>query len=71
MPVRKATAEWTGDLRSGTGSISTETGVLENVQYNFISRFEKGTETNPEELLGAAHAACYSGDHGFREPAAQ
>jgi osmotically inducible protein OsmC len=60
MPVRKANAEWRGDLKSGSGNISTESGVLNNVVYNFVSRFEQGNETNPEELIGAAHAACYS-----------
>ena len=60
MPVRKANAEWRGDLKNGSGNISTETGVLNNTAYNFVSRFEQGNETNPEELIGAAHAACYS-----------
>ncbi len=60
MPVRKANAEWRGDLKKGSGNISSESGVLKNVPYNFVSRFETGKETNPEELIGAAHAACYS-----------
>ena len=60
MPVRKASAEWRGDLKSGSGNISTESGVLKNTVYNFVSRFESGNETNPEELVGAAHAACYT-----------
>lgn len=60
MPVRKASAEWRGDLKSGSGNISTESGILNNVVYNFVSRFEQGKETNPEELIGAAHAACFS-----------
>ncbi|HED07065.1 MAG TPA: OsmC family peroxiredoxin [Ignavibacteria bacterium] len=60
MPVRKANAEWRGDLREGNGKISSESGVLNNISYNFVSRFEQGDETNPEELIGAAHAACYS-----------
>ncbi len=60
MPVRKGNAEWRGDLIKGSGNISSESGVLKNVAYNFISRFESGNETNPEELLGAAHAACFS-----------
>ncbi len=60
MPIRKASAEWHGDLKSGNGNISTETGVLKNTPYNFASRFENGSQTNPEEILGAAHAACYS-----------
>ncbi|MDR3626275.1 MAG: OsmC family protein [Ignavibacteriaceae bacterium] len=60
MPVRKANSEWRGDLKSGSGNISTESGVLKSVAYNFVSRFDKGNETNPEELLGAAHSACFS-----------
>jgi lipoyl-dependent peroxiredoxin len=60
MPVRTASAEWKGDLLKGTGTISTETGVLKNTAYNFVSRFEQGNQTNPEELVGAAHAACFS-----------
>ncbi len=60
MPVRKANAEWRGDLKSGSGNITTESGILNNVVYNFVSRFEEGKETNPEELIGAAHAACFS-----------
>jgi osmotically inducible protein OsmC len=60
MPVRTASAEWKGNLTQGTGTINTETGVLKNTAYNFVSRFEQGNETNPEELIGAAHAACFS-----------
>lgn len=60
MPVRKGSAEWKGTLKEGTGSLSTETGVLSNVAYDFTSRFEQGSKTNPEEILGAAHAACFS-----------
>lgn len=60
MPTRKAYGEWKGDLRKGKGTIGTESGVLRGTPYNFSSRFESGGETNPEELLGAAHAACYS-----------
>jgi osmotically inducible protein OsmC len=60
MPVRKASAEWRGDLLKGSGNITTESKILNNVAYNFVSRFESGKETNPEELIGAAHAACYS-----------
>ena len=60
MSVRTANAEWKGNLREGSGTINTESGVLKNVPYNFVSRFEEGSETNPEELVGAAHAACYS-----------
>lgn len=60
MPIRKASAEWKGNLREGNGTISSESGVLKNTIYNFVSRFDQGNETNPEELIGAAHAACFS-----------
>lgn len=60
MPIRKANAEWKGNLVQGTGTISTESGVLKNIAYNFVSRFESGSETNPEELIGAAQSACFS-----------
>jgi osmotically inducible protein OsmC len=60
MAVRKGNAEWWGDLKSGKGKLSSETGVLNNISYDAASRFETGSTTNPEELLGAAHAACYS-----------
>ena len=57
---RSATAMWNGDLKSGKGTISTQSGVLSNTQYSFASRFEQGTGTNPEELIAAAHAGCFS-----------
>ena len=57
---RKASAVWTGGLKDGRGTISTETGVLKETQYSFGSRFESGIGTNPEELIGAAHAGCFS-----------
>lgn len=57
---RKAKAHWTGDLRTGKGSISSTSGVLSNTPYSFKDRFGDGTATNPEELLAAAHAACFS-----------
>jgi osmotically inducible protein OsmC len=57
---KKASAVWMGDLKTGKGSISTESGVLSNAPYGFVSRFEGGTGTNPEELIGAAHAGCFS-----------
>jgi lipoyl-dependent peroxiredoxin len=60
MPVRTANAEWKGDLKKGSGTISTESGVLKSVTYNFASRFEEGNYTNPEELVGAAHSACFT-----------
>ncbi|HVZ49816.1 MAG TPA: OsmC family protein [Gemmatimonadaceae bacterium] len=56
---RKADARWNGDLKSGNGTIKLESGSFEG-PYSFTSRFESGKGTNPEELLGAAHAACYS-----------
>ena len=59
MPVRRASAEWNGDLKDGTGTVSTESGAVAG-RYSFSSRFEEGTGTNPEELVGAAHAACFS-----------
>ena len=58
--IKKASAIWKGGLQDGTGTISTETGVLNNAPYGFKSRFENGKGTNPEELLGAAHAGCFS-----------
>ena len=57
---RKASAIWQGDLKSGKGHISTESGVLAKTQYSFSTRFENGTGTNPEELIAAAHAGCFS-----------
>jgi osmotically inducible protein OsmC len=57
---RKASAEWNGSLKEGKGSISTESGVLAKTQYSFGARFESGIGTNPEELVAAAHAACFS-----------
>ena len=59
MPTRSAKADWQGEFKRGGGSVSTETGVLD-AQYNFSGRFESGTGTNPEELLGAAHASCFT-----------
>ena len=57
---RTASAVWTGGLKDGRGTVSTETGALSEKQYSFTSRFENGTGTNPEELLGAAHAGCFT-----------
>jgi lipoyl-dependent peroxiredoxin len=57
---RTAKAQWKGDLRSGGGTISSASGVLSNTPYSFKDRFEQGTGTNPEELLAAAHAGCFS-----------
>jgi osmotically inducible protein OsmC len=58
--IKKGSAFWKGSLKEGGGSISTETGVLKNAPYGFKARFEDGPGTNPEELIGAAHAACFS-----------
>ncbi|NMZ96168.1 OsmC family protein [Pseudomonas lundensis] len=61
MSIKKtASAHWEGDLKTGIGSISTETGVLREAPYGFKARFEGGKGTNPEELIGAAHAGCFS-----------
>ncbi len=57
---RKAWAVWKGDLKSGKGTISTDSGVLSDTQYSFSTRFEDGIGTNPEELIAAAHAGCFS-----------
>src|SRR5918911_1576875 len=57
---RKASAIWQGGLKDGQGKISTESGVLANTQYSFSTRFEEGKGTNPEELIAAAHAGCFS-----------
>jgi len=59
MPTRKATAVWEGGLKGGKGSFKGESGAIGG-QYNFSSRFESGTGSNPEELLAAAEAACFS-----------
>ena len=58
--VRKASAIWNGSLKEGKGTISTESGVLSNSQYSFSTRFENGRGTNPEELIAAAHAGCFT-----------
>jgi osmotically inducible protein OsmC len=57
---RTASAVWTGDLKQGKGSISTQSGVLKDTQYSFATRFENGIGTNPEELIAAAHAGCFT-----------
>jgi len=57
---RKASAVWNGGLKDGNGRISTESGVLRDTQYSFGTRFENGVGTNPEELIAAAHAGCFS-----------
>lgn len=59
MPTRKAEAEWKGTLKEGTGTVKTQSGAVSG-NYSFPSRFEEGKGTNPEELVAAAHAACFS-----------
>ncbi|MFB9234570.1 OsmC family protein [Plantactinospora siamensis] len=59
MPIRTASAQWQGNLTEGAGTIKTGKGGLQGA-YSFKSRFEEGEGTNPEELIGAAHAGCYS-----------
>jgi osmotically inducible protein OsmC len=59
MDVRAAGAEWKGNLPKGSGTVETETGALK-ATYSFASRFEEGAGTNPEELIAAAHAGCFS-----------
>ena len=57
---RKASAEWRGDLKSGKGALSSESGVLKDTPYSFSTRFESERGTNPEELVAAAHAGCFA-----------
>src|SRR5258705_12204063 len=57
---RKASALWNGNLKEGKGTISTDSGVLSDTQYSFATRFADGKGTNPEELIAAAHAGCFS-----------
>jgi osmotically inducible protein OsmC len=72
MPVRTAKAIWKGLVKKGSGTLSVESGSLKNAKYSFSSRFENNKGTNPEELIGAAHAGCFSmalslmlGEKGF------
>lgn len=58
--VRTASAHWAGGLKDGKGTVSTASGVLKDTQYSFSTRFESGVGTNPEELIAAAHAGCFS-----------
>jgi len=58
--TKTASAVWKGDLKSGTGEISTQSGALSSQPYGFNTRFEGKSGTNPEELIGAAHAGCFS-----------
>jgi osmotically inducible protein OsmC len=57
---RNASAVWTGDLKTGKGTLSAPGGALNNTPYSFTSRFENGPGTNPEELIAAAHAGCFT-----------
>ncbi len=57
---RTGTAEWHGGLQDGKGTVSTASGVLKETQYSFSTRFENGVGTNPEELIAAAHAGCFT-----------
>ena len=58
--IRKASAVWKGSLKEGKGTISTDSGVLSTTPYSFATRFEDGRGTNPEELIAAAHAGCFT-----------
>src|SRR5258706_3177668 len=58
--IRKASAVWNGSLKEGKGTISTDSGVLSTTPYSFSTRFEDGRGTNPEELIAAAHAGCFT-----------
>jgi osmotically inducible protein OsmC len=60
MIKRKGSAVWSGGLKDGKGTVSTQSGVLNQTQYGFNTRFEDGAGTNPEELIGAAHAGCFT-----------
>lgn len=57
---RSGSAIWQGTLKEGKGSVSTQSGILRDTPYSFVSRFESGTGTNPEELIAAAHAGCFA-----------
>src|ERR1700680_2916303 len=58
--VRKGSAVWKGSLKEGAGTVSSDSGVLSNTPYSFSTRFENGRGTNPEELIAAAHAGCFT-----------
>ena len=60
MKKRQATARWEGGIKDGRGALSTASGVLDQTPYGFTDRFEDGPNTNPEELIGAAHAGCFA-----------
>jgi osmotically inducible protein OsmC len=60
MMERIASAVWNGSLKEGKGTISTQSGILSDAPYSFVTRFENGKGTNPEELIAAAHAGCFT-----------
>jgi osmotically inducible protein OsmC len=60
MPTRTGNAEWKGSLQDGNGTVGVATGAFSDLPYGFTSRFEEGTGSNPEELIAAAHAGCFS-----------
>jgi osmotically inducible protein OsmC len=60
MATRDGSAEWRGDLKSGSGTVSVASGLFSDGNFSFSSRFEEGPGTNPEELIGAAHSGCFS-----------
>lgn len=60
MPTRSATAVWNGSGKEGSGTVSTQSTVLQNAPYSYKTRFEEGAGTNPEELIAAAHAGCFA-----------
>ncbi|WP_439490177.1 OsmC family protein [Algoriphagus sp.] len=57
---RQATAVWNGTIKEGKGNLTSQSGILKQTPYTFVSRFENGTGTNPEELMAAAHAGCFT-----------
>ena len=71
MPIkRKSSAVWKGPGKTGTGTVSSASGILNNTAFSYLSRFESGTGTNPEELVAAAHAGCFSMKLAFNLQAA-
>ena len=60
MIEKSASAVWTGNLKDGGGTVTSQSGALNNTPYSFATRFESGKGANPEELIGAAHSSCYA-----------
>ena len=60
MIEKSASAVWTGNIKDGGGTVTSQSGALNNTPYSFATRFESGKGANPEELIGAAHASCYA-----------